>query len=129
MAAAARRNGVFKVDFAFLVTITGMTIVMLVLIGLVTIVSLLRLVFYRKPKEKAKKESTKPAVKPAAPAPRTAALPAVGQAEDIDELIAIISAAAWLSSESGQKCAVRSVRQAGRPIWATKGIIDNVQPF
>ena len=129
MAAAARQNGVFKVDFAWLVTITGMTIVMLVLIGLVTIVSLLRLIFYRKPKEGVKKEPPKAAVKSAAPAPHTAVMSADGQAEDIDELIAVISAAAWLSSESGQSCTVRSVRHAGRPIWATKGIIDNVQPF
>ncbi len=116
-------------DFAWLVTITGMTIVMLVLIGLVVIVSLLKVFFYRQPKDKDVGPKPEKTVKVNAPAARPTEA-SVGAREDMEEIVAVISAAvACLSSESGRSYTVRSVRQAGRPIWATKGLIDNVQPF
>lgn len=49
-----------------------------------------------------------------------------------DEVVAVITAAiAALSTKSGKKLKLRSVKTAkpSRPVWANAGIIDNTRPF
>lgn len=75
----------------------------------------------------------KPAVKAAAPAPRTLAAPAPVVEEGVsDEVVAVIAAAVAAMAPAGKAYAVRRVsaaRPAGRPVWAMAGLLDSTRPF
>ncbi len=112
------------------VTITGLVVVFLALIGLWAIVALFGMFFSQK-KPKAPQAPKQEAPKPAASQPAPSIKPAMQVEDGIgDEVIAVISAAIAAMS-GGAPVAIRSVRRAreARPVWAQAGLMQNTQPF
>lgn len=118
--------------FAGLVTVTGMTIVFLVLIALVLIFNVFgRIMAKGTGKEKKEKpvKSAKaaPAAAPAVQAPAAPAAQANGVAP---EIVAAIAAALAQYGENGVIRSVRPVmRRSGRNPWAVAGIMENTRQF
>ena len=110
-------------DFAILVTITGMVVVFAALIFLTFCIWL----SFTKPKQPA---APKTEAKPAAPAPKAPAPVANATAGIPGEVVAAISAAV-ASMMGGKPFAVRSIKRKKqtRPAWGAAGIVENTRPF
>lgn len=117
------------------VVITGIVVVFIALILLILFVSAYGKIFdainskaARKAEEKAKAEQAakvQDAPKAAAPAP-------VVESGIEEETVAVIMAAiSAMSSESGKRLVLKSVKTAKpqRPAWSTAGIAENTRPF
>ena len=116
--------------FAGLVTVTGITIVFLVLIALVLIFD----VFGRIMSRGTGKEKKEKAVRTAPKAPVAAAVPAapaaVSETGVSPEIVAVISAALAQYGEKGVIRSVRpAVRRSGRNPWAVAGVMENTRQF
>ena len=123
------------------VTLAGLGVVFAVLILLVLIIYLFNKLFegiYNSQRKKEINQAAQSAPKadptPAKPAPVKAA-PAPVQADDDDEVIAVISAVVAMMSETdGKSYRVKSVKPvsqgfSGRTAWAMDGRRQNVAPF
>ncbi|MBO1679459.1 OadG family protein [Bittarella massiliensis (ex Durand et al. 2017)] len=116
-------------DFAILVTITGLVVVFAALAFLTFCIWLMGklLSSLTKPKQPA---APKTETKPAAPAPKAPAPVANASAGIPGEVVAAISAAV-ASMMGGKPFAVRSIKRKKqtRPAWGAAGIVENTRPF
>lgn len=117
--------------FAGLVTVTGISIVFLVLIALVLIFNIFGRIMAGGTKKKKEEPVKAAAPKAAAPAVSAApAAPAVSSNGVSPEIVAVIAAAL---AQYGEKGVIRSVRPAvrrgGRNPWAVAGIMENTRQF
>lgn len=122
-----------ELSYVFAVVITGLVVVFLGLVLLIAFISLIGAFFKKADKNKKAAETEKSV---AAPAPKTepAAVKPV-QAADDDEVIAVISAAVAMMSETdGTAYRIKSVRAASngvpaRNAWASAGLRESTNPF
>lgn len=118
--------------YAVNVTVSGFTIVFIMLILLILIISLFGVIMSNTTgKKKAKKNKTAESKDaPQAPAASAAVEPA---ATDDDETIAVIAAAVEaFYAGSGKRAVVRSVKPSetfGRSAWSAAGIAQNTRAF
>ncbi len=112
-----------------LVTITGITIVFMVLFLLIMIIYGFGKVFTEKSNNKSDNKKTKDQKT----VPAKTVLTSNVKTEDESELIAVITAAAMsMLNGDSKKYRVASIRRSDnieRPIWATAGILENIKPF
>ena len=115
--------------FDVVVTITGIVLVFLILILLMTIITLEGKIFdSMNAKKKAAKEAAKaPAAQPAAPVQQAAAAPAPQVEEGIPgDVIAAIMAA--IHAMGNGKYTLKAVRR-GKNGWGKAGVNDTTAPF
>lgn len=114
---------------ASIVTVSGITIVFLMLVLLVVVISIFGGIMDRingvKKEKPAKKET---------PAPAPAPAPVVTIEEDNDEIIAVIAAAVdAIYADTGVKPVIRRIKPAAtngsRSAWATAGVLQNTKAF
>lgn len=122
-----------ELSYVFAVVITGLVVVFLGLVLLIAFISLIGAFFKKADKNKKAAEAEKNA---AAPAQKTApAAVKTVQAADDDEVIAVISAAVAMMSETdGTTYRIKSVRAASngapaRNAWASAGLRESTNPF
>lgn len=122
-----------ELSYVFAVVITGLVVVFLGLVLLIAFISLIG-AFFKKADKNKKAAKTEKSV--AAPAPKTApAAVKPVQASDDDEVIAVISAAVAMMSETdGTSYMIKSVRAASngvpaRNAWASAGLRESTNPF
>ena len=121
-------------DFAILVTITGIVIVFAALIALslsIWVVGKVLQMFSGK--KKGDNNGVKPAEKKAAPAPAANNMANAAVEEGIPGgVIAAISAAVAMMM-GGKAFSVKSIKRAGtkssRPVWGQAGVMENTRPF
>ncbi len=122
-------------DFAILVTITGIVIVFAALIALslsIWVVGKVLQMFSGK--KKGDDNGVKPAEKKAAPAPAAKSNMANATVEEgiPGGVIAAISAAVAMMM-GGKAFSVKSIKRAGtkssRPAWGQAGVMENTRPF
>lgn len=114
-----------------ILTITGLLVVFVIL-GLLILLFWLMGTFFRSMDNRKKNKAQ--AAKAAAPAPAPVEEAAAGdEAEDDDEIMAVISAAiAAYSEQDGKNYTIRNVRRKdgrARSAWSLAGIGDNTRPF
>lgn len=117
------------------VVITGIVVVFIGLILLIFFVFLYGKIFESINNKKIKKSQKileeKSVTVPNQKAVKPVSVPVIENGID-EEIVAVISAAvAAMSSGSGKKIALKSVKYAKprRPIWANAGIAENTRPF
>ena len=113
------------------IIISGLAVVFLVLLLLVGFVNLFGSFFKKDKKEPPVKQAPPPkqeVKKAVTPAPKE-------NADDNDEIIAVISAVvAQMSIQDGKQYKIKSVKaknqkSSGRPVWASEGLRQNTNPF
>ena len=116
--------------------IVGFTVVFIGLVLLVTIFSIMGLIFKSVSKSSAKKEEKKKAKTDKKSSEKKTVVSApVPVVEDgiSDEVVAVIAAAIASMSDGETKYAVRSIKKTrnigGRPAWAMAGIRENTSSF
>lgn len=117
------------------VVITGIVVVFIGLILLIFFVSFMEKIFESINNKKIKKSQKileeKSVTVPNQKAVKPVSVPVIENGID-EEIVAVISAAvAAMSSGSGKKIALKSVKYAkpSRPVWANAGIAENTRPF
>lgn len=115
-------------EFIVSVVITGLVVVFSALIILVIFIS----IFGKSFKALSKTDKPKEA-KPQAPTIQQATeIKPVTENGIDDEIIAVIAAAiSAISSETGKKLAIRSIKRTDRSVnaWARAGVLENTRPF
>lgn len=113
------------------IIISGLAVVFLVLLLLVGFVNMFGSFFKKDKKEPPVKQAPPPkqeVKKAVTPAPKE-------NADDNDEIIAVISAVvAQMSIQDGKQYKIKSVKaknqkSSGRPVWASEGLRQNTNPF
>lgn len=123
-----------ELSYVFAVVITGLVVVFLGLILLIAFISIIGRFFSTIDKKK-KAAPKVPEAAPKAAAPiKPAAAPSVRNTDD-DEIIAVISAAVAMMSETdGKAYRIKSVKAAAgnsssRNAWAAAGLRESTNPF
>lgn len=117
------------------VVITGLVVVFSALLILVALLYLMGAIFHRKkkPADAAKPASTaKPSPSAGATIIKASDVAVVEQNGLSEEIVAAISAAvAMISESSGKKLLIKSISRSGnsRSSWSQAGKIDNTRPF
>ena len=115
-------------EFITTVVVTGLVVVFSALILLVLFISIFGMGFKALSKTDKPKET-----KPQAPTiQQLTELKPVTENGIEDEIIAVIAAAiSAISSETGKKLAIRSIKRADRSVnaWAGAGVLENTRPF
>ena len=120
-----------ELSYVFAVVITGLVVVFLGLVLLIAFISLIGTFFKRADKNKKAADGEKSTPVPAPKAAPVSVKPV--QAADDDEVIAVISAAVAMMSET-DGTAYKSVRAASngvpaRNAWASAGLRESTNPF
>lgn len=117
--------------YAANVTVSGFTIVFIMLILLILIISLFGIIMSNTAGKKKAKETEEPKPSPKAQAAKPA-VQSVAAADD-DETIAVIAAAVEaFYADSGKRAVVRSIKPSetfGRSAWSAAGIAQNTKAF
>lgn len=122
-----------ELSYVFAVVITGLVVVFLGLVLLIAFISLIGTFFKRADKNKKAADGEKSTPVPAPKAAPVSVKPV--QAADDDEVIAVISAAVAMMSETdGTAYKIKSVRAASngvpaRNAWASAGLRESTNPF
>lgn len=112
--------------FVTTVVITGLVVVFIALILLVVFIAVFGKAFIAASKgEKAKSNTSQASI-------QVKEIPTITEPGIDDEIIAVIAAAiSAISSETGKKLAIRSIKRADSSVnlWARAGVLENTRPF
>lgn len=113
-------------EFTTTVVVTGLVVVFIALILLVISISILGKNLKALSKAVKEEKQQSPTIQP------VTELKSVTENGIDDEIIAVIAAAiSAISSETGKKLAIRSIKRADRSLnaWGRAGVLENTRPF